>query len=443
MFKRLIGLALAATTLTVTAQQPTNRKPMVVVISLDAFGADALQDPRLPAPTLRSMMQHGLYARSMQPINPTVTWPNHTAMITGVDASHHHVLANGQITNQRSTMSPSIRPWVPRAELVNGTTVYDLAHEAGLTTAQVDWVAIFKAKTIDWEFPEEPSISGPVETELAKRGIVARGEIATFHQGSQAWRDRIYTQAAAQIIRDHHPNLMLLHLLALDSIEHAHGYPDSAATNTIAFLDDRVNKIVDAVREAGDLDRTTFLIVSDHGQQSVHHLIHPRAMLHNDIAAPNNTQTLAGVDILPEGGLAYVYIHGDVTPARLDQLRRYFGIKEGIAEILDATEFARIGFPTPKETNQAPDMVLFAKDDYEFSGGDTGPDTSETATVGAHGYSNKLPLMQAIFIASGANVDPIGPIPPMPNVNVAATIAQLLGLAPMQSIQGVPIKLKK
>ena len=72
----------------------------VVVISLDAFGAESLHDPHLPAPTLHKMMQEGAYATAMLPINPTVTWPNHTAMVTGVNASKHHVIVNGSIVNQ-------------------------------------------------------------------------------------------------------------------------------------------------------------------------------------------------------------------------------------------------------------------------------------------------------------------------------------------------------
>ena len=40
--------------------------------------------------------------------------------------------------------------------MVHVPTVYDAAHKAGLTTAQVDWVAIFQAPTITWQFAEIP-----------------------------------------------------------------------------------------------------------------------------------------------------------------------------------------------------------------------------------------------------------------------------------------------
>jgi len=126
---------------------PAPQRTKVIVISLDAFGAASLQEPQLPAPTLHALMQQGVYATSMQPINPTITWPNHTAMVTGVDASLHHVLVNGLIVNQRTVTPPRIDMDAPKSQLVAVPTVYDVAHQAGLTTAQVDWVAIGDAKT--------------------------------------------------------------------------------------------------------------------------------------------------------------------------------------------------------------------------------------------------------------------------------------------------------
>ena len=76
----------------------------MVVISLDGFPAYALNDPRLPIPTLRKLAREGAAAAAMQPINPTVTWPNHTTMVTGVDASRHQVLFNGLLTRNPRTV---------------------------------------------------------------------------------------------------------------------------------------------------------------------------------------------------------------------------------------------------------------------------------------------------------------------------------------------------
>lgn len=407
----------------------------VVVISLDAFAAQSLRDPRLPAPTLRALMQQGTYAASMTPINPTITWPNHTAMVTGVDASRHHLLVNGRVVHQREATPPAIRMWLPKSQLVPLPTVYDVAHAAGLTTAEVDWVAIKDAKGIDWSFFENPDPDGNIARELVTQGAVSRDALAHFHDSSQAWRDRIYTRAAVDIIRRHHPDLLLLHLLSLDSIEHATGYGNDAGINTIAFLDDRVRDVIDAVRAAGDGDRTAFLIVSDHGQRSLHHRLHADVLLKQaGLAVPGAKQPAWGV---AEGGFALIYQqHADA--ASRNRLKALFAGRPGIAAALTPDEAAQQGWPTPAQTDQAPDLLLYAAADYAFDDGDTGAFVTPTSERGAHGYPNTDPQMQAIFIAAGSGIQPLGELPAFPNVDVAATIARLLGVT-MPGIQGRPL----
>jgi len=413
-------------------------RPKVVVISLDAFGAKSLHDPLLPAFTLKALMKRGAYAVSMTPINPTITWPNHTAMVTGVDASRHHVLVNGLVMGQRAGAPPHIEMWVPKSRMVAAPAIYDVAHKAGLVTAEVDWVAIKDARGIDWSFFENPDPDGPIARDLIDQGVVSRDELAHFHDASsQAWRDLVYTRAAVDIIRKHHPDLLLLHLLSLDSIEHETGYGNDAGRNTIAFLDDRVQEVIDAVRDAGDHDRTTFLIVSDHGQRSLHHWLHADVLLMQaglqDAAAEHPSYSI------PEGGFALVYQkHASVASIR--RLKGLFAGQPGIAATLTPAEAARQGWPTPAQTNQAPDLLLYAAAGYAFDDdkGDGKDFVTATPERGAHGYPNTDPLMQAIFIAAGHGIRPVGEIPAFPNVDIAPTIARLLHVS-MGDIQGKPL----
>jgi predicted AlkP superfamily pyrophosphatase or phosphodiesterase len=408
-------------------------RPKVVVISLDAFGAESLHDPHLPAPTLHRLMNTGSYAVSMKPINPTVTWPNHSAMVTGVNASKHHVIVNGLIVGQREDTAPKIEPHTPKAQLVAVPTVYDIAHTAGLVTAEVDWVAIEKADGITWKFSEQPNPDGPIEQDLIQQGVASRDDLEHFNKPSQAWRDRLYTAAAADIIRKHHPDLMLFHLLALDGIEHGTGFGNDSGRNTIAFLDDRVKEIVDAVREAGDLDRTTFLIVSDHGQQSVQHQLHADVLLKQ--AGMQGAGAANPTYAIPESGYSLVY-QKHATPTSVAALKALFTGKPGVRAALTSAEAAKDGWPVPEATNQGPDLLLYAANGYSFSSGDKGQFVTDSAKeTGAHGYINTEPLMQAIFIASGAGIAKKGEIPAFDNVNIAPTIAHLLRL-PMKGIDG-------
>ncbi|MBS1822853.1 MAG: alkaline phosphatase family protein [Acidobacteria bacterium] len=412
--------------------QPSGRK--VVVISLDAFGAESLSDPQLPAPTLHKLMKMGAYATSMKPINPTVTWPNHTAMVSGVNASRHHVIVNGLIVNQRTDTPPKIEPHTPRSELVAVPTVYDAAHKAGLVTAEVDWVAIEKADGITWRFTEYSDSHGPIERDLVQQGAMTEEQLAHFNNPSQAWRDRIYTLAAVDIIKKHHPDLMLLHLLALDSIEHETGFGNDSGRNTIAFLDDRVKDVIDAVREAGDLDRTTFLIVSDHGQMSVHKHLNANLLLRQSglQGASSANPTFA----IPEGGFALLY-QKHATEQSTAALKTLFTAKPGVRAALSPAEAAKDGWPTPAETNQAPDLLLYAENGYAFSGkaDQFAVDAKES---GAHGYPNTEPLMKEIFIAAGAGIENKGEIGEFNNVDIAPTIARLLNV-PLPNVDGKPL----
>ena len=410
---RLSGIGLLACFVIAFWSAPAasqSRTPTVVVISLDGFPAFALDNDRLPIPTLRRLMKDGAWASRMTPINPTVTWPNHTTLVTGVDARKHGVLFNGLL--MRDVTPPKVEPWVDKEKWVRARTVYDAAHEAGLTTAQVDWVAIYNAKTITWQFPERPDPDGPIERELEAQGIVSRQDVAEFTAKSNpAWRDQIWTAAAAHIIRQHKPNLLLFHLLSLDSVHHAYGPGSTASYVSIAYLDTRVQQILDAIEAAGLKDNSTVMIVSDHGFKNVKRMIRPNAALKEAGAAGH---------AIPEGGTAMVY--GKVSGG-------VFNGVEGIERVVEPKDYASVGLPTPQENKQAPDLLLVAKDGYAFGGGDAAPIVVDAAPGnGQHGYVNTDPGMDAIFIASGRGIRRGAHVQRIRNIDVAPTIAALLGL---------------
>ena len=106
----LCALALVACAIParLSAKTQTQKHRTVVVISLDGFPAYALDHPRLPIPTLRRLAREGAVASSMRPVNPTVTWPNHTAIVTGVEPSEHHLLYNGLLLHPEGGVNPRL-----------------------------------------------------------------------------------------------------------------------------------------------------------------------------------------------------------------------------------------------------------------------------------------------------------------------------------------------
>jgi predicted AlkP superfamily pyrophosphatase or phosphodiesterase len=404
--------------------QSSNRT--VVVISLDGFPADALKDPLLPVPTLRRLMAEGSCADSMKPINPTVTWPNHTAMVTGVNAIQHQVLFNGLLSVTDPHQPPKIEPWRPKEQMVHSPTVYDLAFQAGMITAQVDWVAIYDARTITWQFAEKPDPEGKIERELIAAGEVTKEQLRSFAGQNSAWQDRIWADAAVDILEKHKPNLLLVHFLALDSTNHEFGPGSGASYTAMAFLDDRVKQILSAIEKSGRASLTTVFIVSDHGFRRVQQEIHPDVLLRQKGFAKASG---GSVWVIPDGGVAMLYV---TDPAQrstlLPQLRTLFQSLEGVDHVYDAGEFASLGLPTRAQSDQAPDLLLSAKQGYLFEDATADELISPSKDRGAHGYLSDDPSMQAIFIASGAAIKKGVRLPQVSSVDVAPTIATLLGL---------------
>ena len=231
MLKHLIIAIFLLGTLTPLAEaQIAAQERMLIVISLDGFPGFALEDPKQPIPTLRRLIREGTSAR-MHTINPTITWPNHTTMVTGVHADEHGLLLNGTIVRTNGWPPVRVDPRIDKEKMVHAPTVYDAAHKAGLTTAQVDWVAINNAPTITWAFNEWVTPNDPVAREMIEREVLTTNEVQDFTKFNIVWRDQVWTKAAAYLVREHKPNLMLFHLLTLDAIHHRYGPKTLAATH--------------------------------------------------------------------------------------------------------------------------------------------------------------------------------------------------------------------
>jgi predicted AlkP superfamily pyrophosphatase or phosphodiesterase len=403
---------------------------VVVVISLDGFPAYALKDPRLPIPTLRWLAREGAVAESMQPVNPTVTWPNHTAIVTGVDASQHRVLYNGLLERPEKDGPPKIEPWRDKDVMVHSATIYDAAHEAGLTTAQVDWVAIYNAKTIDWKFPELPEVGGEIEQKLIANGTVTAEQLEKFEASSQAWQDEIWTDAAVRILEDHHPNLLLFHLLTLDDINHEYGPMSDASLTAMAWLDSQVKRVVDVLQRPEFAGRATVIIVSDHGFRAYKHRIHANVLLQEKgiVAAGSDGKLHGDAFVVAEGGIGMVYVTNPARKAELlPKLKSIYADAEGIDKVYGTEELHSLGLPTPEESDQAPDLVLAGKAEYAFSG-DASKSYITDASGGTHGFLNSDPQMQAIFMAWGAGVPKGARLAAITNREVAPTIGKLLGI---------------
>lgn len=439
-----VVVALSATLLsTVQPQQTSSASNHVVIVSLDGFAGWALDDPHLPVPTLRRLAARGALAKGMRPVNPTVTWPNHTSMVTGVTPSKHGVLYNGILMRQPG-LPPRIEPWRDKKEMVRVRTLYDAVHERGLTTAQVDWVAIQNAPTMTWEFPERPDPQGQIARELVTRGVISEEDLAAFASRNIVYRDHIWTQAAAHILRQHRPSLLLFHLLNLDSTQHRYGPRTPAAVTTMAHLDSQVATIVQALEQSGLMARTTIFVVSDHGFKLVRRQIRPNVafMKAGLLTVQDGKVSKAEAYSMAAGGSAMVYVTvPDLSGAILDRVKRSLQGMEGIDAVIEPAGYAPLGLPLATDNDQMGALFLTAKDGYAFTADSTEPGVVDAplGSLGAHGYVATDPDLRSLFIASGRGIRPGVTLEAVDAIDVAPTAARLLGVE-LSDVEGRVLK---
>jgi predicted AlkP superfamily pyrophosphatase or phosphodiesterase len=414
---------------------------IVILISVDGFPAWIWKDPHLVVPNLRKLAAEGAVAERMTVSNPSITWINHTTLVTGVNPRKHGVLYNGLLMRDNPTGALALEPWRDKAELVHAPTVYDAAFRAGLATAQVDWVAILNSGTITHEFLEIPKLGGEIEQEMIAAGTVTADDIHNWTKGRTiVWRDDVWTKAAIHIIEKHRPNLLLYHLLTTDAVNHANGPGSIASYTAYAYADRLIGDLLDSLTRAGLRDRATIIVATDHGFKKVQKVIHTNVALRDAglIRLKEGKVESCDAYVMPEGGLAFVYVTDPAKRAELlPKLKTLCGGLEGVAQVIDGNDGPTLGMPTPAENQGMGDLVLTAKDGYAFYQGIDGAEVVRESKIylGTHGYLNSDPELDGIFLASGYGIKPGTKLERVSNLDVAPTIAELLGV-PLPDVDG-------
>jgi predicted AlkP superfamily pyrophosphatase or phosphodiesterase len=275
---------------------------------------------------------------------------------------------------------------------------------------------------------------------MVAAGLVSQDDVDTFPSKNIVFRDHVWTLAAAHIIRTHKPNVMMFHLLALDSVQHRYGPDTLAAQETMAHLDAQVASIVQAVEQAGIAARTTFFVVSDHGFKRVKRQINANVALAKAglVTVTDGKASKAEAWVVPEGGSAIAYVTvADPDGARLGRLKAAVQGLEGVDKVIEPADYASYGLPSPESSDQMGALFLTAKDGYAFTAavGDQVVNDAGEGSLGAHGYVASDPELGAIFIASGRGIKPGVALDSVRNLDLAPTMAQLLGLE-MKDVQG-------
>lgn len=433
MLRTLITLFVAAHLTAGIAADNRAKDHHVIIITIDGGAAFYLDDPKAPIPHLRKIAADGVAAKGMKVSNPAVTWPNHTTLVTGVTPAKHSVLYNGLMLPDKNG-GLTRDPERDKTELVAVPTVYDFLHKKGFTTAGINWPCTRNAETIDDNFPDVPNMvnySTPkLVQELVKEKILDDSSAAAFVNKSSSKRDDIWTDAACYVLRTRQPNFMLFHLLIADSTQHRFGPQTPEAYDALKSIDQHIGQLIDTLEKTGLRENTSVFIVADHGFERVDKQIVGTGILRK----AGLLQTKEGksrVQIISEGGTAMVYLHSKKTKnADRKKIIELFKTLEGVDEIIEPKDFAKYGYPSPKNNSQMADLVLSAKKTYAFSNLEMVQESIVPAReggAGSHGYLSKNPKMNALFIASGRGIAKGKRIEVVENIDIAPTAAYLLG----------------
>lgn len=405
----------------------------VVLVSVDGLANFYLDDPQAEMPTLRRLIREGARAQGLVCSFPTVTWPNHTTLVTGVPPARHGVIGNNYLDRKSATPVALIPdPLFDKDEIVKSPTIYDVAHRAGLVTAGIIWPATRNARTLDWTVPDMGGNEAWPKygtaawmKELKDAGVpIDRHGSWVKEPAGGVQRDWLYTRLAAHLFKHHAPNLLLIHLVEVDHVEHRFGPRSPEAYWAVSFADDRLRDLIESSQRSQK--KTTFIVASDHGFFPIEKEIRPNVALKKQGFIVEKKKLAL---CLPQGGACMVYVLDDEHRTEIvAALRKSLPSLEGVRTLFGPEEFQQLGQSTPKEDARAPDLWLTAKSGYSFSDSQQGEDVVVPLANrgGTHGYVPEDPDLYGTLVLWGYGIKPGVDLGKVSNLDVAPTMAKLL-----------------
>jgi predicted AlkP superfamily pyrophosphatase or phosphodiesterase len=413
------------------------RPALVILLSIDGLGAGYVDDPTVDLPALRGLAARGTRIRRLLPVFPTVTWPCHTSLVTGVAPARHGVLGNTVFDRARGV---PVEHFGDRTDVpVCAETLWDRLHARGERVASVCWPKTRGVLAIPDNIPEfyeqelfERYASRPLWAELARRGLpVDRYAPWSSAHPLGPMQDWLTLEAARHLLATRPPRLLLLHFLTLDSFQHDHGVGSPEARWALVHMDALLGRLLDTLAGLGRLESTTILVFGDHGFAEVHHVHHLNALLRAEgllevDARGRVTRRLAWA--AGNGGAAHVYALDGAPRGTVARLRERFAAIPGV-EVIGPERFADLGLPAPGPGSHQGDLVLAADDGVFFTGHPT-EEAAARAPVyrGAHGHLPDLPRLGAGFVMAGPGVREGAVVEVASMLAVAPTAARLLGI---------------
>ncbi len=418
-------------------------KRKLVVLSVDAMVTEDLAYLET-LPNYKRFLAGGARVESIRAVYPTITYPEHTSIATGNYVDRHGIYANAAVEIGARRESP----WFWFHDAVKTPDIFTAAKRAGLSTAAVFWPVTGNHPAIDWlideywsQSPEDTpeaafarSGSSPETLEIVKRHL----PLLVGHERKHPYCDDFIVACACDIIREHAPDLLMIHPANVDGYRHSYGLFNDRVTAGVAEADAWIGQLCNALKEAGVYEDTVFVLVSDHGQLEIKRVVNLNVLLaeagYIDVGEDGGVADWRA--FVRSGGLqANVCVKDRADKALCDEVYAFFkrlcddGVW-GVGEIFTAEEIQE------RERFRADDSVAFVieTDGYTTFGERwTRPLVTSFNPAdyrlgrATHGHlPDKGP--QPVFLAKGPGIKNGAVLPRRPIVDEAPTFARLLGI---------------
>jgi predicted AlkP superfamily pyrophosphatase or phosphodiesterase len=399
------------------------------VLKADAHG--------LKIPTLRRFLTEGTYADGVIGVVPTVTYPSHTTLITGVWPSEHGIHAN-------VAFEPfvTVETWNWYAQDIKVPTLWDVAAKAGISTASVSWPVSVGADSVNYLIPEYWRTRTENDHKLMEAlsrplGLLEELEkkLGSYNEsGDQGVPgDLVRARFSQEILAREKPGFMTIHLASLDHIEHDTGPFSKQSDEAVEAADQMLGQFIQTAL-AND-PGTAIAVVSDHGFIPVNHRVNlmlpfiKEKLMKLTPARLTSPPRIASWDAAfwPAGGSAGVMLRNPSDQALKERVKRLLmKMKDdpiySIARVIDQPDLARMGgFPNAS-------FLVEMQPGAEVGFALAGPIAQPAPGTGTHGYLPDQPEMRASFFIMGKNIAAGRDLGIIDMRQVAPTIAVILGV---------------
>jgi predicted AlkP superfamily pyrophosphatase or phosphodiesterase len=373
-------------------------KPYVIMISADGFRYDYAK--KYNAQNLLKYSGQGIRAKAMIPSYPSITFPNHWSLITGLYPAHHGLVDNFFYDYKlQKNYAMNKKEIVEDGSWYGGTPLWALAEKHGMISASMQWVG-----SASEAGRKRPTYYYPYHEKFTPLEKV----------------DKVVDWL--KLPEDKRPHFISMYFPEVDGAGHHFG-PEAKETEVaVQLIDAAIGNLVEKVNQLG-LKNVNFIFVSDHGMIQVDG--------GNPLEIPAMLFDKKRFDFYNSQTLLRIYVK---NPAEVKTIfKELKANKTNDYEVyLDKKLPKYLHFATRDDRyNRIGQILVIPKAPKVFL------EKDQKTSLGKHGYDPKLvPEMKATFFAWGSEFKSNLFINEFSNVNVYPLVAEILGLKLENKIDG-------